>query len=82
MGLAPKRELELLSLDAEGLAHLIYVVEALPGEELDVEAQRATVVVIDRAGHVAGLTAEVSVARRSLVDRLAQLQALLDGVGA
>ena len=36
MCLAPKREPELLGLDAEGLAHLIYVVEALPGEELDV----------------------------------------------
>ena len=73
MGLAPKRELELLGLDAEGLAHLIYVVEALPGEELDVEAKRATVVVIDRAWNVAALAAEVSVTRRSLVDRLAKL---------
>ena len=68
--LAPSEGLGYLSLD-EGRAYLIHVVETLPGEELDIDAQRAAVVVIDRAGHAAGLTAEVSVARCGLVDRLA-----------
>ena len=68
-------------LESEALTQGIDVVELLPGEELYFEGEVATAVGAEVLGYLAWLTAEVPIAGCLAVDRCAELEALLDGVG-
>ena len=69
-------------LETEALAERVYVVQLLPGEELDFVGYIATAIRREVLRDLAGLTAEVPVAGRLTIDRSTELETLLDSIGA
>ena len=69
-------------LETEALAECVYVVQLLPGEELDFVGDIATAICREVLRDLAGLTAEVSIAGCLTIDRSTELEALLDSIGA
>ena len=69
-------------LETEALAERVYVVQLLPGEELDFVGDIATAIRREVLRDLARLTAEVSVAGSLTIDRSTELEAPLDSIGA
>ena len=69
-------------LETEALAERVYVVQLLPGEELDFVGDIATAIRREVLRDLARLAAEVSVAGCLTIDRSTELETLLDSIGA